>query len=179
MTNGVDRPVGKHAGHDFAFDLKYGQEGEEAVIANLLDIRDGNGKVEVKRKRKRDITVYVEVEQRKIGTSCYVPSGISTTEASNWFFVVDETGCSFSAPVQRIRNLIAWACPRLIDGGLDGENPTRGILFPFDWLLNPKNDGVLLNPTHKTFEYKTTPAPRHYIAPDYHEDCTPFTKELS
>ena len=82
MTNGVDRPVGKQAGHDFAFDLKYGQEGEDAVIANLLDIRDGNGKVEVKLKRKRDITVYVEVEQRKIGTSWYVPSGISTTEAS-------------------------------------------------------------------------------------------------
>ena len=67
---------------DFRYDLKVGQVAEQA----LAEIFEGK-KVEVKRDRKARLTgnVFVEFESRG------KPSGISTSEADYWCFVVEET----------------------------------------------------------------------------------------
>ena len=67
---------------DFRYDLKVGQVAEQA----LAQIFEGK-KVEVKRDRKARLTgnIFVEFESRG------KPSGISTSEADYWCFVIEET----------------------------------------------------------------------------------------
>tara|TARA_R100001082_G_scaffold16772_1_gene8435 strand:- start:1097 stop:1456 length:360 start_codon:yes stop_codon:yes gene_type:complete len=67
---------------DFRYDLKVGQVAEQA----LAKIFEGK-KVEVKRDRKARLTGNVFVEYESRGK----PSGISTSEADYWCFVIEET----------------------------------------------------------------------------------------
>tara|TARA_Y100000996_G_scaffold411382_1_gene395426 strand:- start:353 stop:712 length:360 start_codon:yes stop_codon:yes gene_type:complete len=67
---------------DFRYDLKVGQVAEQALAA----IFEGK-KVEVKRDRKARLTGNVFVEYESRGK----PSGISTSEADYWCFVIEET----------------------------------------------------------------------------------------
>ena len=67
---------------DVRYDLKVGQVAEQALAA----IFEGK-KVEVKRDRKARLTGNVFVEYESRGK----PSGISTSEADYWCFVVEET----------------------------------------------------------------------------------------
>ena len=80
---------------DFRYDLKVGQVAEQALAA----IFEGK-KVEVKRDRKarRTGNIFVEYESRG------KPSGISTSEADYWCFVVEETFILLTT--QRLKEIV-------------------------------------------------------------------------
>ena len=80
---------------DFRYDLKVGQVAEQALAA----IFEGK-KVEVKRARKARLTGNIFVEYESRGK----PSGISTSEADYWCFVVEETFILLTA--QRLKEIV-------------------------------------------------------------------------
>jgi len=80
---------------DFRYDLKVGQVAEQALAA----IFEGK-KVEVKRDRKARLTGNIFVEYESRGK----PSGISTSEADYWCFVVEETFILLTA--QRLKEIV-------------------------------------------------------------------------
>ena len=80
---------------DFRYDLKVGQDAEQALAA----IFEGK-KVEVKRDRKARLTGNIFVEYESRGK----PSGISTSEADYWCFVVEETFILLTT--QRLKEIV-------------------------------------------------------------------------
>ena len=80
---------------DFRYDLKVGQVAEQALAA----IFEGK-KVEIKRDRKARLTGNIFVEYQSRGK----PSGISTSEADYWCFVVEETFILLTA--QRLKEIV-------------------------------------------------------------------------
>tara|TARA_Y100000114_G_scaffold155087_1_gene178471 strand:+ start:871 stop:1230 length:360 start_codon:yes stop_codon:yes gene_type:complete len=80
---------------DFRYDLKVGQVAEQALAA----IFEGK-KVEVKRDRKARLTGNIFVEYESRGK----PSGISTSEADYWCFVVEETFILLTT--QRLKEIV-------------------------------------------------------------------------
>ena len=80
---------------DFRYDLKVGQVAEQALAA----IFEGK-KVEVKRDRKARLTGNIFVEYESRGK----PSGISTSEADYWCFVVEETFILLTT--QRLKKIV-------------------------------------------------------------------------
>ena len=80
---------------DFRYDLKVGQVAEQA----LAKIFEGK-KVEVKRDRKAKLTGNVFVEYESRGK----PSGLATSEADYWCFVVEETFILLAA--ERLKEIV-------------------------------------------------------------------------
>jgi hypothetical protein len=108
--------------HRFDLELGYGQEGEDRV-ADLLGLAGST--VEVKRKRYTDLKFYVEVAQCPRGSLDYKASGINTTEADYWVYVVADTGVVVLIPRERLKRAAAAAPPA---EEKDGDNPTKGRL---------------------------------------------------
>lgn len=117
-------------------DRRYGEAGE-AIVAEWR-----NAPGEVKRKRYPDTKFYLEVEQRPVnGNGVWVPSstGPEGSDASRFTFVIADTGIVVSFPTV----VVAEAVKRCRDGGrplingdASGDNPTRGYLVTFRWLLD-------------------------------------------
>ena len=110
----------------FDIDLAYGQQGELFVA----DIRDGlrDGTVEVKRDGRFHDTgnLYIEHECRRQGR--YQPSGIATTEAKVWVFVLGDAPACLCISTDLLRE---WTS---IEGFptaecVVGSHPTRGWLM--------------------------------------------------
>lgn len=115
---------------DFRYDLKFGQVAEQA----LAEIFEGK-KVEVKRDRKASTTgnLYVEFESRG------KPSGIETTEADYYCFVVEETFILLDT--NNLRNLVASlkGTPSEKRGG--DNNTSRGVIISLaELILHTYND---------------------------------------
>lgn len=108
---------------DFRYDLKRGQDAEK-WLAGLLE----SDAMEVKRDfiASKSNRVFVEV-------ACSgKPSGIMTTEADHWGFVLDD--CAVLIPVTKLLPLVERAIDegRYRNGG-DG-NRSVGALIPLVWL---------------------------------------------
>jgi len=120
----------------FDLDLKYGVEGEQHIAQLLNWVVNGNHQVEVKRKRLLDLYFYVETHCDKGRRGEYQPSGISVTTASQWFFVLGDSGVTVSFPTDLLRSMIsddeAHAKPC---EAKDGDCPTRGKLINLAVLL--------------------------------------------
>ena len=73
---------------DFDLDFSYGQEGEQLVN----DILTGGLTVEVKRDRRwvKTGNFYIEVAFYSRSTHNWVESGLMTTKADRWAFVVEQ-----------------------------------------------------------------------------------------
>ena len=113
----------------------FGFEGE-AVVADLLALPANGREVEVKHKSFADSLFYVEIECRY--RSGWGPSGISTTEARYWAFLVADTGVAVLIPTTRIEAAVQLAKARrlaLRPGAPDGDHPTRGYLVPFQFFV--------------------------------------------
>ena len=113
---------------DFRYDLKVGQVAEQALAA----IFEGK-KVEVKRDRKASLTGNIFVEYESRGK----PSGISTSEADYWCFVVEETFILLTA--SRLKEII-----EPLKGGdrerRGGDNNTSiGVLIRISDILNTQH----------------------------------------
>lgn len=111
-------------GHEprWDIDLAYGEDGE-ATVADLLGA--SAARVEVKRKRRRDFKFYVETAQSPLANDAYQPSGINTSEADYWAFVIADTGIIVCVPRERLR-AVAVSAPQVEER--DGDNPTKGRL---------------------------------------------------
>jgi hypothetical protein len=113
----------------------FGFEGE-AIVADLLALPVDRREVEVKRKTFADSVFYIEVEcQYHTG---WGPSGISTTEAGYWAFLVSDTGVAVLIPTARVRAAVALAKVKRValkPGASGGDHPTRGYLVPFQFFV--------------------------------------------
>lgn len=114
----------------FDLDLPYGKQGELQISEFLDWIATGNGRVEVKRKRYLDHRLYVETHCDKGRTGTYRPSGITTTTAHVWVFVIGDTGIHVAIPIDLLRFMLSDPSSRPREER-DGDCPTRGMLIDF------------------------------------------------
>jgi hypothetical protein len=103
-------------------DLAYGEAGEQ-FVTNLL--AGAPSKFEVKTKRYLDFKFYVETHQFPSGATEWKDSGIQTTYADYWVYVVGDTGVVMFVPTERLRQAALGG--REVQER-DGDNPTLGRL---------------------------------------------------
>jgi hypothetical protein len=116
------------SGPDWDIDRGWGEDGEE-IVRGLSRYT-----VEVKRKRRPDELLYIELQQDPGRRGEYRPSGFAVTKADYAAFVVGDTGCVIFLPA----SLIGWALARDIGidaSETDGGNPTTGRLMRLGTLL--------------------------------------------
>ncbi len=89
---------------DWDIDFRFGQQGE--VIVNHL-LTAPIETVEVKRDRRWKETgnLYIETECWSDVLGCWYASGISTTKASHWSFILEDS--VLTVPTDRVRMAIA------------------------------------------------------------------------
>ena len=118
----------------FDIDNAYGNEGERYVA----DVIDGmkQGRVEVKRDAMFQKTGNLYVEYECLRNDGWNKSGIATTEADVWVFVLGDSGVCFAIPTEKLK---ALARERFRKGDIaeerDGSHPTKGVLISFAGLL--------------------------------------------
>jgi len=110
----------------FYYDLDFAEKAEDWVQG----IFTGGYKVEVKCDRMAHQThnIYIEVFSRG------KPSGISTTQADYWIFIIYGTAVSIILPTSKIKQL----CKELFYGSYvyaGDDNTSKGILIPLNLLL--------------------------------------------
>lgn len=121
-------------------DFSYGKEGEQTVI----DIIDGmtTGKTEVKRDSVYPKTgnVYVEYECLRQGE--YQNSGIRSTEADVWTFVLGDSDICISIKTSHLQKLFN----HYYELGLrhqcrKGSHPTQGVAIPVEAIIHYAQTG--------------------------------------
>ena len=121
-------PLTDYRKENFDIDLDFGKKGEELI----LEIFEGNSKIEVKTERDRWMeTGNIVIEYRYKGK----PSGISVTKAKWWIHILSLDGkmkFSFIFPVdvlkRKIKSMLADKTARLTMGG--DENMSSLALLP-------------------------------------------------
>lgn len=105
----------------FTYDLHVGTQAEDWVHSLF-----GNAKVEVKTDSMADKTgnMYIEVYSRG------KPSGISTTTAEYWIYIIEYSGAAIIIPTDRLKQLVR-KCHGLNGYKKGGDNDTSlGVLVP-------------------------------------------------
>ena len=118
----------------FDIDYRYGRQGELQIGEFLNWIANGDGRVEVKRKRYIDLELYVEIAHDKGRTGHYTPSGISVSEAEAWAFCIGDTGIAILVPTMILRDMLNDAHTKDREER-DGSCPTKGKLINLGTLL--------------------------------------------
>lgn len=120
----------------FDIDLAWGQQGETFVLGLLDGVRERT--VEVKHDRQAARTGNVYIEYRCSADDIWHLSGISTTQATHWAYVINGRIALFLATADlkvavksAVKKGLAWrsSCPR-------GSRPTKGVLIPITVLLD-------------------------------------------
>lgn len=122
----------------FDRDYEYGRPSELALDGLLEGLKRGDLRAENKRKRMRDTTFYVEVEQNAFGRGEWKPSGISITTADVWAIEIDDTGVFVLVSVARLRRAVELRVGRWKECG--GSNPTRGWLVHLAQIVSTRCD---------------------------------------
>jgi hypothetical protein len=113
-------------------DLKHGLYGE-SIVKDVLLLGDGEIEVKTDRKARSTGNLYIETHCRR--RDGWHPSGISTSEASVWFFIIgpeDKLMVGISAAALR-REAVRFAAR--VAEETDGSHPTRGVLVPLAALV--------------------------------------------
>lgn len=108
--------------NDFHFDLEFGEKAETWV----KEIFSEGGKVEVKYDRIAHKTgnIYVEISSRG------VKSGISTTKASYWVFIIDKKSYGIFINTKRLKDICKEVYQKY-GYTKGGDNDTSlGVLIP-------------------------------------------------
>ena len=104
----------------------------------VKDIRSAleHGSIEVKRDRLAMKTgnLYVEYECLRMGQ--FRPSGIRTTKADAWVFVLVEDSFGLILKTDYLRGLCDSPGVKTREE-TDGSHPTRGYLLPLRWMVAP------------------------------------------
>jgi hypothetical protein len=113
---------------NFDIDIEYGRQGENY----LLDILETK-RIEVKTDRIAHITGNVAVEYRYKGR----PSGISTTEADYWAFLLYDMTTIIMVPTDKLKAIARekYKQDQITLGG--DENASEMILIPINELTKP------------------------------------------
>jgi hypothetical protein len=113
---------------NFDIDVEYGRQGENY----LLDILETK-RIEVKTDRIAHITGNVAVEYRYRGR----PSGISTTEADYWAFLLYDMTTIIMVPTDKLKAIARekYKQDQITLGG--DENASEMILIPINELTKP------------------------------------------
>ena len=118
--------VGKHQSN-FDLDLEYGNEGENFVLSLL----NGATKVEVKTDRMAHHTGNIAIEYEFNGK----PSGISTTKADYWAFVLGDKSLVVFIKTENLKDIArAWFKSGSVVSGGD-FNSSKMILIPINEIL--------------------------------------------
>lgn len=131
--NGFDVPP-RDASYngDKRFDItfRYGEKAEKFIGSILELVNSGDITIEVKRKSREDGKFYVELEADPGRRGHFEPSGLATTEADLWAFVVGGTGVAVWARPQQLMTAIErkYGFPA---EEKQGTCPTRGRLLDF------------------------------------------------
>lgn len=115
---------------DFDLDLSVGHEGE-ALVKELLT----NGQtVEVKRdlRWKETGNVYIETVCWSHNNSEWYPSGLSTTKAAYWAFVLEAN--VFIVPTETLKQVVTTR-GRAINCNIQ-PNPSKGYLIKIEDIIN-------------------------------------------
>jgi hypothetical protein len=91
---------------DFDIDRDYGESGE-ATVRRILGLSEYQ--IEVKRKTYVDDQFYVEFEHDPGATETYKPSGLSTTSAEYFAYVIGDSGVIVFVPTDLLRQRLADA----------------------------------------------------------------------
>jgi hypothetical protein len=113
---------------NFDIDIEYGRQGENY----LLDILETK-RIEVKTDRVAHITGNVAVEYRYKGR----PSGIATTEADYWAFLLYDMTTIIMVPTDKLKSIARakYKQDQITLGG--DENASEMILIPINELTKP------------------------------------------
>jgi hypothetical protein len=124
-------------GHpNWDIDTPWGEAGQR-YVQDVLSW-PGVAKIEVKRKRRFDAKIYVELEQNPFGKG-WRPSGLAVTESELWAWVVEDTGAFMLFRAEHLRAALTQS-HRWIRAANeeDGDCPTRGALIDapslFEWI---------------------------------------------
>jgi hypothetical protein len=114
-------------------DLRAGLAGESKV-ADLLSLDT----LEVKTDRRLHETgnIYIETEYWSREQNAWIESGIRTTKATHWAYVLED--CVIIVPTYRLREML-WEKGRPIDCNIP-PNPSRGYLITPGALLEFARD---------------------------------------
>lgn len=114
-------------------DRPWGEAGQEYV--KEVFSWPAASKIEVKRKRRIDEWIYVELEQNPFGKG-WRPSGLAVTQAELWAWVVAGTGAMFICRADMLRAALGCDRPWIRKAREDdGECPTRGKLIEIPRML--------------------------------------------
>lgn len=114
----------------------YGTQGECIIDDTIQGLANGQLAREDKRKTYLDANLYIEIEQNPMACGRWRDSGLRTTEADMWCYLIHDTGAVFILPVPMLRRAVAKAerlHTKLTE--VKGENPTRGYLLPVDTII--------------------------------------------
>lgn len=119
---------------DFDIDFKYGRQGELFVTSVRRAMEEG--RVEVKRDGKFAETGNLYVEFRCFRRGKWRPSGLATTDAELWVFVLGDSETALVVPTELLKSI----CRDLYERGRiaeerDGSHPTKGVLVKVSHLM--------------------------------------------
>lgn len=131
-------------------DRARGEEAEQLVRRMRTALAVGSA--EVKRDDRAAATGNVFLEYECRTQAGWSRSGIATTEAVNWVWVLYDMRVIVWMPVWLQRNIgrALWADPGQRAECQRGSHPTRGVLIPTDALLSAARIAVPFNEGRKT-----------------------------
>lgn len=104
----------------------------ESLVADVLGLAGKT--VEVKTKSYLDAGFYLEFQCQK--SWGWEPSGVQTTRADYWVWVVGRTGVMVVVPTATVRRCYTRAQQlrlRVENGAAGGDHPTHGYVIPIQW----------------------------------------------
>ena len=113
----------------FDIDLEVGRQGELYVVDVAQMLADGTGRVEVKVDEQAARTGNVYVEYQCLRGGEWRPSGIATTSAHLWAFVIAGR-VMVVAPTECVRSVARSHFPSRRKQMDRGSHPTRGLVIP-------------------------------------------------
>lgn len=120
----------------FDIDIERGKQGEMFVHGIIEALKGGGHRVEIKRDDRSQETgnIYVEYMCRKRGR--FEWSGIATTEAQIWVYVLEQGHLAVAISTERLKDLARTAIQRgRVAEERDGSHPTKGAIVPIRDLI--------------------------------------------
>jgi hypothetical protein len=112
---------------EWDIDKSYGEEGERRFAELFGWLATGDPRVEVKRKRRTDDWFYIELQHNPHGRG-WRNSGLHTTQAEIWAFVIADTGVMVAFPTALLRAALRYGIGKPA-AETDGDCPTEGRLL--------------------------------------------------
>lgn len=114
----------------FDHDLEIGRQGELFVASVQDSFADGTVHIETKTDQRVAQTgnVYIEYKQKPSGYLDFKDSGIATTQAALWAFVLP-SNVLIVAPTESVRAAARHYYPGHRRECVRGDNPTRGVVI--------------------------------------------------